>query len=84
MDINKLSDEEIKARRENYERTTMTVFELYEALGELVKIGDGDAMIDVDDNCGGSYSLSKFNIPNGTPKLKAVVGKMGKWVTLGF
>lgn len=84
MDISKLTDEEIKARRESYERTTMTVSELYEALDKLVKKGDGDAMIDVDDNFGGSYPLSKFNIPNGTPELKVSVGKMGKWITLGY
>jgi hypothetical protein len=84
MDISKLTDEEIKAHRENYERSTMTALELYEALGELIKNGDGDAMIDVDDNCGGSYPLAKFTVPNGTPPLKATVGKMGKWITLGF
>lgn len=84
MDISKLTDEEIKVQREKYERSTMTALELYEALGELIKNGDGDAMIDVDDNCGGSYPLSKFNIPNGTPPLKVDVGKMGKWISLGF
>ena len=84
MDISKLTDEEIKVQRENYERSTMTALELYEALGELIKNGDGDAMIDVDDNCGGSYPLSKFNIPNGTPPLKATVGKLGKWISLGY
>jgi len=84
IDINKLTDEEAKAIREKYEHSTMTVTELYEALGKLIKEGDGDAMIDVDDNCGGSYSLSKFTVPNGTPPLKATVGKLGKWITLGF
>ena len=84
IDINKLTDEEVKVMREKYERSTMNVTELYEALGKLIKEGDGDAMIDVDDNCGGSYPLSKFTIPNGTPPLKATVGKMGKWITLGF
>lgn len=84
MDISKLTDEEIKVQREKYERSTMTALELYEALGELIKNGDGDAMIDVDDNCGGSYPLSKFNIPNGTPPLKVDEGKMGKWISLGY
>lgn len=84
IDINKLTDEEIKVQREKYERSTMTALELYEALGELIKNGDGDAMIDVDDNCGGSYPLSKFNIPNGTPPLKVDEGKMGKWISLGY
>lgn len=84
MDISKLTDEEIKAHRENYERSTMTALELYEALGELIKNGDGDAMIDVDDNCGGSYPLAKFTIQNGTPPLKATVGKLGKWISLGY
>ena len=84
IDINKLTDEEVKVMREKYEYSTMTATELYEALGKLIKEGDGDAMIDVDDNCGGSYPLSKFNIPNGTPPLKATVGKLGKWISLGY
>ena len=84
IDINKLTDEEVKVMREKYEHSTMTATELYEALGKLIKEGDGEAMIDVDDNCGGSYPLSKFNIPNGTPPLKATVGKLGKWISLGY
>ncbi len=84
IDINKLTDEELKVMREKYEQSTMTVTELYEALGKLINEGDGDAMIDVDDNGGGSYPLAKFTVKNGTPPLKATVGKMGKWITLGF
>lgn len=75
---------EEKRQRANYLQNTMTVAELYEALGKLIKEGDGDAMIDVDDNFGGSYPLAKFTVPNGTPSLKATVGKMGKWIALGF
>ena len=46
-------------RMNQYKRSTMTVQELYDKLGEFIKNGDGDAMIDVDDNCGGSYAMSK-------------------------
>lgn len=83
MATTELTEDE-KRRLANYLQNTMTVTELYEALGKLIKEGDGDAMIDVDDNCGGSYPLSKFTVPNGTPPLKVSVGKMGKWITLGF
>ena len=63
---------------------TPVYVEIYRKMLQLIKEGDGDAMIDVDDNCGGSYPLSKFNIPNGTPPLKATVGKLGKWISLGY
>ena len=45
-------------RMNQYKKSTMTVQELYDKLGEFIKNGDGDAMIDVDDNCGGSYAMS--------------------------
>ena len=48
-----------KKQEMNYRQHTMTVQELYEKLGEIIKKGDGDAMIEVSDNCGGGYSLSK-------------------------
>lgn len=83
MATTELTEQE-KKQLANYLQNTMTVTELYEALGKLINEGDGDAMIDVDDNCGGSYHLAKFTVPNGTPLLKATVGKMGKWITLGF
>ena len=51
--------EQAKERLEQWRKSTMTVKELYDKLGELIASGDGDAMISVDDNCGGSYSLSK-------------------------
>lgn len=79
----KIDEAEAKRRRENYEKFTMRVSELYAALGELIKKGDGDAMIDVDDNCGGSYPMAKFGIPNGTAKLEATNGPFGKWVFFG-
>lgn len=68
-------------QKANYEAHTMTVSELYEAFGKLIEDGDGDAMIDVDDNCGGSYALPKFN--HGTAPLTVHKSELGKWVFLG-
>ena len=45
------------ARLNQYKKSTMTVQELYDKLGEFIKNGDGDAMIDIADGSGGSYSL---------------------------
>jgi hypothetical protein len=47
------------ARLNQYKKSTMTVQELYDKLGEFIKNGDGDAMIDVADGIGGSSSLDK-------------------------
>ena len=47
------------ARLNQYKKSTMTVQELYDKLGEFIKNGDGDSMIDVADGSGGSYSLDK-------------------------
>lgn len=51
--------EQAKRRLENWRKHTMTVQELYDKLGQFIKNGDGDALIDVDDNCGGSYNMEK-------------------------
>lgn len=48
------------ARLNQYKKSTMTVQELYDKLGEFIKNGDGDSMIDVADGSGGSYSLDKI------------------------
>lgn len=81
MAVKELTPDEAKRRREQYEQSTMTVEELYAALGEVIAKGDGDAMIDVDDNCGGSYPLPKFNIKYGTAPLVVSSGQMGKWIS---
>lgn len=80
MAVKELTPEEAKRRREQYEQSTMTANELYAALGEVIAKGDGDAMIEVDDNCGGSYPLPKFNIKYGTAPLVVSSGPMGKWI----
>ena len=79
-----MNEIEIEAQKKKTERTrqsAMTVQELYDKLGEIIKNGDGDAMIDVDDNFGGSYMLSK------TTKLtvsKEHADVFGKWIFVGF
>lgn len=57
--MNEIQKAQAIARMNQYKKSTMTVQELYDKLGEFIKNGDGDAMIDVDDNCGGSYAMSK-------------------------
>lgn len=50
---------EFKKRTAEYRKCTMTVLELRDRLNEFIERGDGDAMVDVSDNCGGSYHLSR-------------------------
>ena len=79
-----MNEIEIEAQKKKTERTrqsAMTVQELYNKLGEIIKNGDGDTMIDVDDNFGGSYMLGK--------ETKLTVSKVhedvfGKWLFLGY
>jgi hypothetical protein len=59
IEMNEIQKAQAIARTNQYKKWTMTVQELYDKLGEFIKNGDGDAMIDVDDNCGGSYAMSK-------------------------
>ena len=57
--MNEIQTAQAIARMNQYKKSTMTVQELYDKLGEFIKNGDGDAMIDVCDDDGGSYVLSK-------------------------
>ena len=57
--MNEIQTAQAIARTNQYKKSTMTVQELYDKLGEFIKNGDGDAMIDVCDDDGGSYVLSK-------------------------
>lgn len=57
--MNEIQKQQAIARMNQYKKTTMTVQELYDKLGEFIKNGDGDAMIDISDDDGGSYVLSK-------------------------
>ena len=80
-EMNEIEIEAQKKQTEKTRQSAMTVQELYNKLGEIIKNGDGDAMIDVDDNFGGSYMLSK--------NTKLTVSKVheevfGKWLFLGF
>ena len=50
---------EFKKRTAEYRKCAMTVLELRDRLNEFIEKGDGDAMVDVSDNCGGSYHLSR-------------------------
>lgn len=54
-----LEREKAIARMNQNKKSIMTVQELYDKLGEFIRNGDGDAMIDVDDNFGGSYPMPK-------------------------
>jgi hypothetical protein len=58
----------------------MTVLELSGRLNGFIERGDGDAMVDVSDNCGGSYHLSRncttFRISEGDFEL------FGKWLEI--
>ena len=58
-EMNEIQKHQAIARMNWFKNTTMTVQELYDKLGEFIKNGDGDAMIDVSDNDGGSYVMSK-------------------------
>lgn len=57
--LTEFQKEQAKQKLENWRKHSMTVQELYDKLGEFIKNGDGDAFIDVDDNCGGSYVMEK-------------------------
>lgn len=58
-EMNEIQKRQAIARMNQFKNTTMTVQELYDKLSEFIKNGDGDAMIDVSDNDGGSYVMSK-------------------------
>lgn len=57
--MNEIQREQAIARTKQYKKSTMTIQELYDKLGEFIKNGDGDAMIDIADDDGSSYVLSK-------------------------
>ncbi len=77
-------DEETKIKAlqklENNKKHTMTAQELFDKLKVLVDQGHGDAMIEVDDNCGGYYALSK----NAKVELESMehVDIYGKWICI--
>lgn len=50
---------EIKRKTEQYRRSTMTVEELCQKFSEIVKNGDGDAMIEIEGDDGTTFRLSK-------------------------
>lgn len=50
---------ETKRKTEQYRRSTMTVEELCQKLSEIVKNGDGDAMIEIEGDEGTTFRLSK-------------------------
>lgn len=58
-EMNEIQKHQAIARMNRYKNTTMTIQELYDKLGEFIKNGDGDAMIDISNNDGSSYVLLK-------------------------
>ncbi len=78
--MNEIQKQQAIARMNQYKKSTMTVQELYDKLAVLIKNGDGDAMIDISDDDGGSYVLSK------TTNIfvsKSNVEIHGKWCCIG-
>ena len=69
----------IRQKVEEKKKWAMTARELYDILGKIIAEGHGDAMIDVDDNCGGSYTLAKTDVTLRTENADIY----GKWVELG-
>ena len=69
----------IKQKTEEKKTWAMTAQELYDFLGKVIAEGHGDAMIEVDDNNGGSYTLSKTDISLRTNDADIY----GKWIELG-
>lgn len=58
--MNEHFNEQLQQKRlENNKKHIMTAQELFDKLKVLIDQGHGDAMIEVDDNCGGYYPLSK-------------------------
>ena len=57
--LTKFQIEETKRKTEQYRRSTMTVEELCKKLFEIVKNGDGDAMIEIEGDEGSTFRLSK-------------------------
>lgn len=69
----------IKEKTDYTKTWAMNAKELYDFLGKVIAEGHGDAMIEVDDNNGGSYTLSKSDIRLRTDKAEIY----GKWIELG-
>lgn len=69
----------IKQKTEEKKTWAMTAQELYDFLGKVIAEGHGDAMIEVDDNNGGSYTLSKTDIKLRTNNADIY----GIWIELG-
>lgn len=73
--------ESLQKKLENNKKHIMTVQELADKLKTLIDQGHGDAMIEVDDNFGGSYPLSKDT----KIELESLehVDLYGKWIFIG-
>lgn len=69
----------IKEKTEHTKTWALTAQEMYDFLGKIIAQGHGDAMFDVDDNEGGSYTLAKTDIRLRTDKADIY----GKWIELG-
>lgn len=68
----------LKAKLESSKQRIMTVQELFDKFKVLIDQGHGDAMIEVDDNFGGYYALSK----NAKVELESTeqADVHGKWI----
>lgn len=79
-EMNEVQKQQAIARMNQFKKTTMTIKELYDKLGVLIKNGDGDAMIDISDNDGCSYVLPKTT---NIFVLHTNVDIHGKWCYIG-